>query len=921
MLNKYIIKFSLVLGLFLVTLLSNAFWIGFAGIGYIHQYITTEGLNNYTYHPIAESYQSACGENGCKHNYIDIAKLANIAVDGKDEHKVQDNYVDVEGRIVTESYLNTKSIPRFHCDDEDIYNCSALILNGSSTIVNKILTVSDKLKLENRAVLTQEESAELFKTTNIVLGQISHTLQDFYSHTNWVEMQLYPESNETITLYSYVFSVFQDILTENVIGIHPTLGKADFKYARSFNSTCTTTASQTNLQLSSLTSGYYQERPDIYGFSVFLGNNIFGDDYSSAANNSFSDVLNHNGPYYGPYPDGIIQWSFEKDNDQDTYRYDGSKPQQVVEKCQHGDFRNNSTIGAGGDDHFGIAKDQPGRKNHHVAMLAAKDATTDLIKTIIGRVIEKDNSQYAEEGILAFLGYKNQINKKIRTSVNNPEEASYTLQLLNSSGVVVRTYESNLSLKALFDNVELNLSDFPYSIRVVSEGYESTTSTCEGYPSGDFDAFICQPITLVRKVDTTPPQVTSKIFNISPLTATVNKLTTFTISGEELVATITFQLDGADCQTPHVVTETRIDINCTPGTAGESLFHLTTSSGESIEGSAQHPVIVTEYDSLLTIESFGIYKINGELFNGSQTDPATLTHGDTIEYFMKRTGVDYRDHEPDVPFYGFGTVRINGASYPLNEDSDDSSLLISAYPIPTRYFELGTMSVDFQLNGYERNYGEEIAPELIIKPKKIFSIDVDDSVMDVNGLRHVYAESREYYIPGGYWFLVTVKGDFSSSSRVDMLLGDGYGCDVKENNGNDQIVFNCRISVAGMTRVWFRGPQNNDFFEVPEGGLELYFHAHDRPVIGDFVGSGGVQHVGATRNYGWKLSHYNGAYMTVDFKDGQGEIMLESNGVGEFYFDKIFESAGTHNYVIRAYNSLDMLAHEINEYVNIYSEP
>lgn len=411
----------------------------------------------------------------------------------------------------------------------------------------------------------------------------------------------------------------------------------------------------------------------------------------------------------------------------------------------------------------------------------------------------------------------------------------------------------------------------------------------------------------------------AQVTGLSPLTATINKLTTFTITGKNLPSSITAQLDDADCDAPNFIADTRVDVNCTPRTIGDSFFHLTDLAGEYIQGTDQRTVVITEGDSPLAIESFGIYKINGEIYQGSQTESVSITKGDTIEFFMRRSGVDYLQYQPSEPFYGYAEILLNGFSFPLTEDSNDNSLLKSPYPV--NYDSIGTFSTSYKLWSYSQVYDEKVAPNLIIEPKKIFSIDVEDSVIDADGLRHVYTESNEYYIPGGYWFLVTVKGDFSSSSRVDMLYGDGNGCDVKENNGIDQIVFRCRIFLAGMTRVWFRGAQNDDFFEVPEGGLDLYFHAHERPVIGNFVGSGGIQRAGVTRNYGWKLSHPEGAYMTVDFMDGQGEIMLEPNGVGEFYFDKAFDSAGTHNYVIRAYNSLDMLAHEINEYVNIYSDP
>ncbi|CAF4156430.1 unnamed protein product, partial [Adineta steineri] len=58
-----------------------------------------------------------------------------------------------------------------HCDSEAFSNCSRRVIQLKQKIVNNTRTKYND-----------------FTETRELLGQLLHTVQDFYSHSNWIEM-------------------------------------------------------------------------------------------------------------------------------------------------------------------------------------------------------------------------------------------------------------------------------------------------------------------------------------------------------------------------------------------------------------------------------------------------------------------------------------------------------------------------------------------------------------------------------------------------------------------------------------------------------------------------------------------------------------------------------------------------------------
>jgi len=245
-----------------------SFWIGTEalvdipgndGIGGIHQGITADAAEIYIYEP---TYMAGdfC-ENGCSFTQRAIQELrvSNVEIDGG----------------------SSGDKPSFHCDDEKIQECSNIIYNGIRKIIKRLVNVSHDLELHRNSSVD-------FQLTRTLFGNISHTLQDFYSHSNWVEMNS-GLSHPVVTPYDFN----GEMLSVRETPVHKNLITKNFKYPLNiFESRCRTTPKDqgiegTAISLIELTSGHYHDTPDIWGIDITTGSLGFR-----------STRLSKNGPYF-----------------------------------------------------------------------------------------------------------------------------------------------------------------------------------------------------------------------------------------------------------------------------------------------------------------------------------------------------------------------------------------------------------------------------------------------------------------------------------------------------------------------------------------------------------------------------------------------------------------------------------------------
>lgn len=130
---------------------ANAFAIfgGLGAGGTVHQDITREALRKI-------SIQSQLGRSTFTASAIEVIVEANRQVD------------------------DVQVMPSLHCDDNNLNACSLRIGDLKKIIISRL---SDP----NPAGMTEEEQWVRADYTRQYIGSALHTLQDFYSHTNWVE--------------------------------------------------------------------------------------------------------------------------------------------------------------------------------------------------------------------------------------------------------------------------------------------------------------------------------------------------------------------------------------------------------------------------------------------------------------------------------------------------------------------------------------------------------------------------------------------------------------------------------------------------------------------------------------------------------------------------------------------------------------
>jgi len=466
----------------------------------IHQQITENSASKYKYKPFSAQYRKFCPEGGCTFSGKSVSTLKkyNTLIDGG-------NYKEARNATtVTGSQLKTRDIPAYHCDNESINACSDIVENGRKKVADLIVEAITFFKaMESTSDDASRGMAQSsIQNAQIILGGITHTLQDFYSHSNWIEMNY--EGAFDVTKYSYNGEDPEPNLTDEEIKIlvHPSFGTASYEgYTKDPEvTTCITTESTTALNTSKLTTGYYEKTPDIYGIGlsgVFFNTKINGNKINDYW---WSGDLNHNGPYYVGFYEKIESCSVltntcppeilsDKGNllihKNSIFYYHPTPTTNTKEKCQHGDSLNNSTV-LNRHDHFGIAKDSPERRYHQVAKETAIVATTQLIESIISDIYNRyydDTTPFdrdVDAAVLSFLGYKKgEINVKVSDSGEYYYlDNGYFLSLINTNGEIVKSVSADSTKTYHFD---INILDYPINVILSKEfhnGYKEIPLNC-----------------------------------------------------------------------------------------------------------------------------------------------------------------------------------------------------------------------------------------------------------------------------------------------------------------------------------------------------------------------------------------------------------------------------------------------------------
>ena len=106
---------------------------------------------------------------------------------------------------------------------------SLIISNGRKKVVDVVIDLAKIIENEGIALDNFSKPTSIDSAQNI-LGTISHTLQDFYSHTNWVEQHSRELNDPAITQYTYSHSHGIDF--ESFIPVNDGFITKDFRYEK-----------------------------------------------------------------------------------------------------------------------------------------------------------------------------------------------------------------------------------------------------------------------------------------------------------------------------------------------------------------------------------------------------------------------------------------------------------------------------------------------------------------------------------------------------------------------------------------------------------------------------------------------------------------------------------------------------------------
>ena len=173
----------------------------------------------------------------------------------------------------------TKDNPSYHCDNEKITQCSRKVYISSVKINLFLQKIIKELKQKSltSSPIDFEYYREQFTVYQKLFGRSLHTLQDFYSHSNWVERELYKGSK--VIRFDDEFRE-----KEGVVDINSDFGTRDYREPKSTGHACITgpsfiqkgTIPRYNvLYLSSLVTGYYEDNYNRSLDLLFFGINLF----------------------------------------------------------------------------------------------------------------------------------------------------------------------------------------------------------------------------------------------------------------------------------------------------------------------------------------------------------------------------------------------------------------------------------------------------------------------------------------------------------------------------------------------------------------------------------------------------------------------------------------------------------------------
>jgi uncharacterized protein (TIGR02145 family) len=150
--------------------------------------------------------------------------------------------------------------------------------------------------------------------------------------------------------------------------------------------------------------------------------------------------------------------------------------------------------------------------------------------------------------------------------------------------------------------------------------------------------------------------LTPKITSLSPTSANLNEVVTFTVLGENIPSTVAMSLSDAECESVNYISSSKATISCTPKASGVKAFIVATKSG----GEAINSDIALEVDvsNIEVINSCNLIKNNhtlaSMLFNldigiESYDNPGYVTAPYLMENYEKyipgmevHAGVDFR---------------------------------------------------------------------------------------------------------------------------------------------------------------------------------------------------------------------------------------------------------------------------------------
>jgi len=410
---------------------SYAFWIKASGpkdffMGSDHGDITSKAIvKKDIYSALSELYRSSGdGKFGVDNSLallgIGVASTIsayNEDIDGDVLVKtIQGFGIEINAKDELTASQITGPTPEFHCDDDSINNCSNYIKNTRKKVGGLLLELISDIETD-KFKKTIENTRKLF-------GYATHTLQDFYSHSNWIEKSKYEgysevritwgeASDDLVRAKKLKYNDLTDhVRVDDAVKIHPRKTELiDISSSRDVasifrGSSCKSEKETTHLYLSKIdnkiVSGWYHDRwevfnPKPYPFCVIKS--LFFCDLSDP--DSYPETKR--GQYY---PEKIEEGVSGKDI---PVFYLPKKDDDVVEYCQHGNtFEGVTFIGNGLE--YGIHKDSPHRHMHEEAANTAQEATTEYLVAILEDVVTSASEkgyrdEYTDYVILKFLGH------------------------------------------------------------------------------------------------------------------------------------------------------------------------------------------------------------------------------------------------------------------------------------------------------------------------------------------------------------------------------------------------------------------------------------------------------------------------------------------------------------------------------------